>query len=196
VICGFQRQSSLRVANSQAGGGWFVTQRVVRQERESIMGSLTKCNPFKDWDPVRELDEFQNRLTSFFGRYRVHDGNEGMLAAEWSPSVDIIEDEKEFLLQAELPEVKKENVRVTVEDGILSIQGERKFENDQKKKRFHRSERAYGCFTRSFSLPEGADSTKVRAEFKGGLLQVHMPKTEKAKTKPIKVTVEGSGEGR
>jgi len=155
------------------------------------MDSPTKSGPFKNWDPVRELDEFQNRLTSFFGRqHPVHRGMEGMVTAEWAPSVDIIEDDKEFLVKAELPEVKKEDVHVTVENGILSIQGERKLENEQQTKRFHRSERAYGSFMRSFSLPEGADSTKLRAEFKDGLLQVHMPKSDKAKAKQIEVKVE------
>jgi len=154
------------------------------------MDSLTKWDPFKDWDPVRELDEFQNRLSSFFGRQPARRGGEGMFTSEWAPSVDVIEDEKEFVVKAELPEVKKEDVHVTVENGVLTIQGERKFENEKKTKRFHRSERAYGSFIRSFSLPEGADSARLRAEFKDGLLQVHMPKSEKAKPKHIEVKVE------
>jgi HSP20 family protein len=150
------------------------------------MNSLSKWDPYKDWDPVRELDEFQNRLTSFFGRHPF----QRLPSAEWSPSVDIIEDEKEFLVKAELPEVKREDVHVTVENGYLTITGERKFENERKNKRFHRSERAYGSFTRSFSLPEGASPAKVRAEFKDGLLQVHLPKSENAPKKQIEIKVE------
>src|SRR5437868_1545130 len=153
------------------------------------MDSLTKWDPFKDWDPVRELNEFQNRLGSFFGRSPARRG-EGANLASWSPAVDIVEDEKEFLVKAELPEVKKEDVHVTVENGVLIIYGERKFEKEEKNKRYHRTERSYGSFTRSFSLPEGADPGKVRAEFKDGLLQVHMPKSEMTKPKQIEVKVQ------
>ncbi|HEV2395057.1 MAG TPA: Hsp20/alpha crystallin family protein [Verrucomicrobiae bacterium] len=153
------------------------------------MNGLQKWDPFKDWDPFRELSEFQNRLGSFFGRSQERRGQEGPLA-QWSPAVDIIEDDKEFLVKAELPEVKKEDVQVTVENGVLTIHGERKFEREQKQKRYHRLERSYGSFTRSFSLPEGADASKVRAEFKEGLLQVHMPKSESAKPKQIEVKVQ------
>jgi HSP20 family protein len=153
------------------------------------MNNLTKWEPFKDWDPFRELDEFQNRLGSFFGRSLAPRTREGNLAS-WSPAVDIIEDEKEFLVKAELPEVKKEDVHVSVENNVLTISGERKFQREEKNKRYHRTERSYGSFTRSFSLPEGADASKVRAEFKDGLLQVHMLKSETARHKHIDVKVE------
>ncbi len=152
------------------------------------MQSLTKWDPFKNWDPIQELDEFQNRLTSLFGRSRGGEG--GFMASEWSPAVDIVEDEKEFLIKAELPEIKKEDVHVNVENGVLTIRGERKFEKEEKNKRYHRCERSYGSFTRSFSLPEEADSSHVRAEFKDGILRVHMAKSEKAKPKEIEVRVE------
>ena len=112
------------------------------------------------------------------------------MLSQWSPAVDIIEDDKEFLIKAELPDIKKQDVHVTVENGVLTISGERKFEKEETKKRYHRVERSYGSFTRSFSLPEGADSSKVRAEFKDGVLQVHMLKSENAKPKQIEVKVE------
>ena len=153
------------------------------------MNNLTKWEPFKDWDPFSELDEFQNRLGSFFGHSPARRNREGTFSS-WSPAVDIIEDEKEFLVKAELPEVKKEDVHVSVENGVLLISGERKFEKEEKNKRYHRTERSYGSFTRSFSLPDGADASKVRAEFKDGLLRVHMPKSETAKPKQIEVKVE------
>src|SRR6266404_5348212 len=105
---------SLRVANRQAGGGWFVADNLFRQGRKSTMESLTKWNPFREWDPVRELDEFQNRFTSFFGRSPGHRGKDGLPRGACLPSVDIIEDDKEFLVKAELPEVKREDVHVTV----------------------------------------------------------------------------------
>ncbi len=154
------------------------------------MNGLSKWDPFKDWDPFRELNEFQNRLSSFFNRAPVQRGQEGSMVTQWSPAVDIIENEKEFIVKAELPEVKKEDVHVTVENGVLTISGERKFEKEEKNKRYHRVERSYGSFTRGFSLPEGADASKVNAEFKDGLLQVHMQKSESAKPKQIEVKVE------
>jgi HSP20 family protein len=153
------------------------------------MNNLQKWEPFKDWDPFRELSEFQNRLSSLFGQTPARREEEDALS-HWSPPVDIIEDDKEFLVKADLPDVKKEDVHVTVENGVLTIHGERKFEKEEKKKRYHRVERSYGSFTRSFSLPDGADGSKVRAEFKDGLLQVHMPKSETAKPKSIEVQVQ------
>jgi HSP20 family protein len=154
------------------------------------MDSLTKWGPFKEWDPFRELNEFQNRLGSFFGLQPVRGGEKGFSGGTWMPAVDIIEDDKEFLVKAELPEVKREDVHVSVENGVLTIRGERKFEKEEKNKRYHRSERGYGSFARSFSLPEGADSNNVRADFKNGLLQVHLAKSSKGKPNHIEVKVE------
>jgi len=116
-------------------------------------------------------------------------GEEFMTIAEWAPEVDIIEDEKEWLVKADLPEVKKEDVKVTVEDGVLTITGERKFEKEDKGRKYHRVERSYGNFLRSFTLPDTADGAQVNAEFKDGVLKVHLPKNEKAKTKTIEVKV-------
>lgn len=152
------------------------------------MQGLTKWDPFKDWDPFRDLNEFQHRLGSFFGH--LPSKTDALAASQWTPAVDIIEDDKEFVVKAELPEIKKEDVQVTVENGVLTIHGERKTEKDEKSKRYHRMERSYGSFTRSFSLPEGADASKIRAEFKDGLLQIHMVKSETSKPKHIEVKVE------
>jgi len=109
--------------------------------------------------------------------------------AEWAPLVDISEDDKEYLIKAELPEVNKEDVKVTAEQGTLTIMGERKFQKDEKGKKYHRVERPYGSFVRNFSLPDNASPAKVSAEFKGGLLTVHLPKTEKAKPQQIEIKV-------
>jgi len=156
--------------------------------KDIYMQGLTKWDPFKDWDPFRDLNEFQHRLGSFFGH--LPSKSDALSASQWTPSVDIIEDDKEFVVKAELPELKKEDVQVTVENGVLTIHGERKIEKDEKTKRYHRMERSYGSFTRSFSLPEGADASKIRAEFKDGLLQIHMVKSKTAKPKHIEVKVE------
>ena len=110
-----------------------------------------------------------------------------MAVAEWAPLVDISEDEKEYLIKAELPEVKKDDVKVTAEEGTLTITGERKFEKDEKGKKYHRVERSYGSFVRNFSLPDDASPAKVSATFKDGVLSVHLGKTEKAKPQQIEV---------
>jgi HSP20 family protein len=154
------------------------------------MNLLTKRDPFKDWDPFRELNEFQNRLGSFFGVAPSRRGQEMGMPTDWTPSVDIIEEEKEFVVKAELPEVKKEDVHVTVENGVLTIRGERKLEREDKGRRYHRCERSHGSFVRSFSLPDGADPAQIRAEFKDGLLKVHLNKSERVKAKEIEVKVE------
>jgi HSP20 family protein len=144
------------------------------------------------WDPFKEMEELQGRLAKLFsmGPARVaNGGNELITVTEWAPTVDIIEDEKEYVVKADLPEVKKEDVKVTVEDDVLTITGERKLEKEEKGKKFHRLERAYGNFLRSFTLPPGAEGAKVSAEFKDGVLKVHLPKSEKAKSKTVDVKV-------
>ena len=101
--------------------------------------------------------------------------------------MDISEDDKEYLIKAELPEVKREDVKVTAEAGSLTITGERKFEKEEKDKKYHRVERSYGSFVRNFSFPDDASPAKVSAEFKDGVLTVHLGKTEKAKPTHIEV---------
>jgi len=149
-------------------------------------------NTLTRWNPLREMDDLQSRLANLFERVptRRKDGeNESITVAEWAPLVDITEDEKEYIIKAELPEIKKEDVKVTVENGVLTISGERKFEKEEKNKKYHRVERAYGSFARSFSLPDVADAAKVNAEFKDGILRIHLPKSEKAKPKQIEVNI-------
>lgn len=149
-------------------------------------------NTLTTWNPFRELDEVQNRLSSFLGGSwnRAGNSNGGLKLADWSPEVDIIEDEKEYLVKADLPEMKKEEIKVKVEEGLLSVSGERKAEKEEKGKTFHRIERSYGSFERSFTLPENADGTKVSAEFKEGVLKVHLPKSASAKPKTMEVNVQ------
>ena len=148
-------------------------------------------NAMTRWDPFKEMDELHRRLSSLFALAprRQGDEKETMTVAEWSPRVDITEDEKEYLIKAELPEVRKDDVKVTVENGVLTITGERKFEKEESGKRYHRIERSYGAFARSFTVPDDADATKVSAEFKDGLLAVHLAKNEKARPRSIEVKV-------
>jgi HSP20 family protein len=112
-----------------------------------------------------------------------------MAVADWVPLVDITEDEKEYLIKVELPEVKREDVKVMIQDGVLTIQGERKADYEDKGKKYHRTERMHGTFLRSFTLPDDADETKVLAEVKDGVLKVHVPKSEKAKPRAIEVKI-------
>src|SRR5712672_3488689 len=140
------------------------------------------------WEPLREMEEIQDRLSTLFGRpLRRGNGREEITLPEWTPLADITEDEKEYLIKTELPDLKREDVKVTVENGVLTISGERKFEKEEKKKKYHRVERGYGSFARSFTLPDDADGNMVKAEFKNGVLMVHLPKNEKAKPKQIEV---------
>lgn len=142
------------------------------------------------WDPFRELEDLSSRLASGFGRslWR-REGKDNLAMAEWAPVVDITEDKKEYLINAELPGVKKEDVKVTVEHGMLTIRGERKFEHEEKEEKAHRIERAYGSFMRSFSVPDDADAGKIDAEFKDGMLKIRLPKSETAKPKQIDIKV-------
>jgi HSP20 family protein len=149
-------------------------------------------NALKRWNRLKDLEAFQHGLDSLLGHSSAHppEGQEELMAvAEWSPLVDISEDAKEYLIKAELPDVKKEDVKVTAQEGTLTIMGERKFEKEETGRKYHRVERAYGTFGRSFSLPDDASPGKVSAEFKDGMLTVHLVKDEKAKPQQVEVKV-------
>lgn len=146
------------------------------------------------WDPLREISHLENRLERFFNRplSRWLAGNgekELMTITEWAPLVDISEDEQQFIVKAELPDLKKEEVKVVLENGELTISGERKLEKEEKGKRYHRIERSYGTFLRSFSLPDGVNGEKVTADFSNGILEVRLPKDATAKPEAIEVKI-------
>lgn len=148
------------------------------------------------WNPFKDIEDLQHRLHSLMGtglgRSSLRgngEDQESLASTEWAPLVDITEDEKEYLIKVDLPEVKKEDLNVTVENGVLNISGERKFEKEEKGRKYHRVERAYGTFIRSFTLPEDSDGGKVDAKFKDGVLSVHLAKSEKAKPRNIEVKV-------
>src|SRR5258707_13337955 len=150
-------------------------------------------NTLITWNQLREMEEAtQNRVNRFLGGFpnRIGSGEtHSLTVADWSPQVDISQDDQEYLLKADLPEMKKEDVRVTVEDGILCVSGQRKSVKEDQKRKFHRIERSFGNFRRSFTLPEDADSKKVTAEFRHGVLKVHLPTTPIARSKAIAVQV-------
>ncbi|MFZ2301063.1 MAG: Hsp20/alpha crystallin family protein [Gallionella sp.] len=143
------------------------------------------------WDPFGELEDISSRLNRIFGRVttRSEPDREMLATADWMPSVDISETDTAYLVKGEIPGVKKEDVRVTIQDGMLTIQGERKQEKEEKGKKFHRIERSYGSFVRSFRLPDDTDENKVKAEFKDGMINVTLPKSAKAKAKAVEVSV-------
>ena len=140
-----------------------------------------------NWQPFRDMDEMINRMVPALTRWRGETNGE---ETAWAPTADISETDKEYLVRAELPGVKREDVKVTVEDGMLTLSGERKREREEKTERFHRVERYAGSFSRTFYLPDSADLNSVRAESKDGTLTVHIPKIPSAATKCIEVKVQ------
>jgi len=142
-------------------------------------------------DSLRELENMSQRLNGVLrGRSAPReDREEAMAFADWVPMVDVVESETEFLLHAELPGVEKKNVKLSIERGVLTLTGQRDQDKESKGIRYHRVERAYGRFARSYTMPELVDEQKLTAEFRNGVLTVHLPKSEKAKPKSIEVQV-------
>ena len=143
------------------------------------------------WDRFRELEDMSHRLNRLLAGKDVksQDGKDTMIMADWVPPLDISETDQEFQIKAELPGIKKDNIKVTLEGGILTLQGERPAEQEQKGRRIHRVERSYGRFVRSFTLPDGVDESKVNAEFKDGILTLRLHKSPEAVPKAIEVKV-------
>jgi HSP20 family protein len=140
-------------------------------------------------DPGQEMQDILDRYTRAVRQPRA--GSQEVIATgDWAPRVDIAETDKAFEIKAEIPEVNKEDVKVTVHNGVLTIQGERKQEKEEKGKKFHRVERSYGSFTRSFTLPDNVDETKISASFKDGVLNIQIQKIEEAKPTSIEIKVE------
>ena len=163
------------------------------------MTALTKWNPFREmeglmrwspFEPPHGLEGNLNRLERLFGRWPARPELEKAAVLGWAPKVDVVESDTEFLVKAELPGVKKEGMKVALENGILSITGERNFEKEETGKKYHRVEREYGRFERWFTVPEGTKTEKITSEFSEGVLTVHLPKSAEAKPKTLEVKVE------
>jgi HSP20 family protein len=142
-------------------------------------------------DPFREFAQLQHHFDRAFGDYGRQGTDQGLMSSgSWVPAVDIYQNgEDELVLKAEIPDMTREEIDVTVEKGTLTIKGEKKFASDVKEEHFHRIERHYGTFSRSFSLPPTVDATKVSADYKNGVLTVRLPLREEAKPRQIKVDV-------
>lgn len=140
-------------------------------------------------DPYRELFDLQRDINQLFDASYAAPGEDVALRA-WTPAVDVYEDENSFLIKLELPEVNKDDVKVSLNENTLSISGERRVENEQKRDNYHRVERSYGQFYRSFTLPPNVNTAAINAQFKDGMLRLTLPKKEEAKPKQIEVKVE------
>lgn len=139
------------------------------------------------WEPFREVDELFRQYSPLFNRALRRNGGE---AGEWTPVADISETDQEYVIKAELPEVKKEDVKVTLDSGIMTIAGERKYQKEQNDSSEIRIESFYGTFSRSFSLPENIDAKGIRAETKDGVLRVKIPKMQAAVPKTVSIEVQ------
>ncbi len=146
------------------------------------------------WDPFRELEDMSNRLNRFFGRSMLGVGStqgshEMMSVPDWTPTVDIVETPEEYMIKADLPEMRREDVKISMADHVLRIEGERKAEKEEKGRKYHRVERYYGSFMRTFTVPENVDGTKIRAEYKDGVLNVRLPKTAAHAPKAVDIKI-------
>lgn len=144
------------------------------------------------WDPFGDVNTLLGRcMPSGFGRWpQLTLESNGARKFEWSPSADISETDKEYVIRAELPAVKKEDVQVTLDEGIITIKGERKQQKEDKNEKYHRVESFYGSFERSFALPDNVKSDAVRCDSKDGILTIHIPKTEPNKPKPKQIVIQ------
>ena len=150
--------------------------------------SLMKREASRMWDPFRELEDMSSRLNRLFGRSLV--SQENLTGFDWTPSIDVSETPTSYLIKAELPGVKKEDVHVDIDAGVLSITGERKQQQEHKDEKYHRVESSYGSFMRRFTVPEDANTEGVEAAFNDGVLMVKLgkkPAPEKPKAKRIPV---------
>jgi HSP20 family protein len=143
-----------------------------------------------NWSPLRELDDIFNQYGRILGRSTAPSAAYGVgSAVEWRPVANISETADTYVIKAELPEVAKKDIDVSVRDGVITIRGERRLENQSNDEKHHRIESFYGTFARSFTLPADVDDTKIKAESKDGVLTVHLPKTEARKPRAIEVQV-------
>jgi HSP20 family protein len=144
------------------------------------------------WDPFRDFSVLQDRVNRLFQEY-TPSGEEQLSTTNFVPPVDVYEDEHHVTLKAELPGVDPKNVDIRIENNVLTVRGERKFEKEEKEENFHRIERRYGSFMRSFTLPNTVNPDSVKADYENGLLKVQFEKRAEAKPKQIQVNI-GSGQ--
>jgi HSP20 family protein len=140
------------------------------------------------WEPFREMDDMFKGFAPLFGRTPVPRPMEAM--ADFLPPADIVEHDKDYLVKIDLPDVKKEDVKVFFDEGVLTVKGERRVEKEEKGEKMHRTERFFGTFERSFVLPDDVDPKLIRAESKEGVLTLTLPKMATPKAKPVAISVQ------
>jgi HSP20 family protein len=148
------------------------------------------------WDPFRELDSLQGDMNRLFDRFFEGRQGNGGRSGRWSPAMDLAETDDSLILRADLPGMSEDDVNIEVRDGVLTVSGERKAEHEEKGEGYHRVERAFGSFSRSLTLPKGADPDRVEAKFDNGVLEVRVPKPEETQPTRIQIgkgSVEGTG---
>jgi HSP20 family protein len=139
------------------------------------------------WDPVEELEQFRSRMDQALHRFGF-EGETPLATSDWVPRADILETKDAIMVRAELPGVKQEDIEVELENRMLTIEGEKKFKKETEEENYHRVERSYGRFVRTFTLPQNADPDHIIARFDDGVLEVEIPKLEGAKPKQIQIT--------
>ncbi len=139
------------------------------------------------WSPLRDLWDLQDEVNRAFSGFR--GGHERGEMTAWAPAVDIYEDKEAVKLTAELPGMRKDDVKISVENGVISIKGERRFKEETKKDNYYRIERSYGTFSRSFTLPPTVEAGKIKANMRDGVLEVLIPKKEEAKPKEVEIEI-------
>ena len=146
------------------------------------------------WEPFRDMDDMFNRFfADTLRRFPMQGGapgTDGLQSREWAPLADVSENDGEYIIKAELPEVRKEDVNVTVQDGVLTLSGERKQEEREENERVHRIERFYGSFARRFALPENADEQGIRAECRDGVIVIRIPKQKQVEQQPRQIQIQ------
>jgi HSP20 family protein len=150
--------------------------------------SIVRYDPFRD---LRSLQEEVNRL--FSTNLTRAFGDEGIARGAWAPSVDIYENKDQIVLEAELPGMKQEDFDLSIENNVITLRGERQFEKADETDNYHRVERSYGSFTRSFTLPQTVSSEGATAEYNNGVLRVTLPKREETKARRIQISGTGTG---
>lgn len=143
------------------------------------------------YDPFRDLRSLQDEMNRLFSGTFSRGGQDEIMRGAWSPQVDIFENKDQIVLEAELPGMKAEDVNISIENNVLTLYGERKFEKKDEQDNFHRVERSYGSFTRSFTLPPTVSSESADAEFENGVLRLTLAKREEAKPRRIEIKANG-----
>jgi len=141
------------------------------------------------WEPFRDVDDVFDRFVAETLRRWPRQTAEGQATLDWAPAADVSETEAEYLIKADLPEVRKEDVSITVQDGVLTLSGERRQEVRAENEKVHRVERAYGSFARRFALPENADEQSIRAESRDGVILIHIPKQKVVQPQPRQIEI-------